>query len=275
MDADIKLLVEFLDAVRRDTPKDAFNVSSLDASPPSTCSFARDNSLRSDPSHTVHANVKSHQQLLSLLLENEIIRLNVWSNPTNDPKRGADHVNSIERSFSDVGRCVTHASYHSQTFADDLAAVSPDSVVDQPCHCYPHGHAVQDSPRSNGDHTTCSGPHQRRSRYTRSRKAPRRRSTRPCIVARLTSEWIATSIAPYRPFMQRLQYLPLFAPVPPIIAITFFEPKFLNNPLTLQYAYRVLALHPVALTFFFVPQIVQALRSDPSGPCKWILQRHN
>ena len=36
MDADVKLLVEFLDAVRRDAPKDAFSVSSLDTSPPST-----------------------------------------------------------------------------------------------------------------------------------------------------------------------------------------------------------------------------------------------
>jgi phosphatidylinositol 4-kinase len=33
----------------------------------------------------------------------------------------------------------------------------------------------------------------------------------------------------------------------------------------LQYAHRVLAQHPVDVTFFFVPQIVQALRYDELG----------
>jgi phosphatidylinositol 4-kinase len=35
--------------------------------------------------------------------------------------------------------------------------------------------------------------------------------------------------------------------------------------LILQYAMRVLEQHPVDLTFFFVPQCVQALRSDGLG----------
>jgi phosphatidylinositol 4-kinase len=33
----------------------------------------------------------------------------------------------------------------------------------------------------------------------------------------------------------------------------------------LQYAHRVLEQHPVNLTFFFVPQVVQALRYDDLG----------
>ena len=33
----------------------------------------------------------------------------------------------------------------------------------------------------------------------------------------------------------------------------------------LQYAHRVLVQHPVDVTFFFVPQIVQALRHDELG----------
>ncbi|KAG2151050.1 uncharacterized protein EDB93DRAFT_1249545 [Suillus bovinus] len=35
-----------------------------------------------------------------------------------------------------------------------------------------------------------------------------------------------------------------------------------NEPLLLQYTHRVLKQHPVDLTFFFVPQVVQALRFD-------------
>lgn len=57
----------------------------------------------------------------------------------------------------------------------------------------------------------------------------------------------------------------LWAPIPPVLAITFFEKRYNNDPLLLQYAHRVLEQHPVNLTFFFVPQIVQALRYDDLG----------
>jgi len=61
------------------------------------------------------------------------------------------------------------------------------------------------------------------------------------------------------------QYLLFWDSVPPIIAATFFEPRYHGNPIILQYAQRVLAQHPVEVTFFFVPQIVQALRYDELG----------
>lgn len=57
-----------------------------------------------------------------------------------------------------------------------------------------------------------------------------------------------------------------------MLAITFFEKRYGNDPLLLQYAHRVLEQHPVNLTFFFVPQVVQALRHDDLGmlssPCE-------
>lgn len=61
------------------------------------------------------------------------------------------------------------------------------------------------------------------------------------------------------------QYLLLWAPVPPVIANTFFERRYNSDPMVLQYAHRVLEQHPVELTFFFVPQVVQALRYDDLG----------
>jgi phosphatidylinositol 4-kinase A len=61
------------------------------------------------------------------------------------------------------------------------------------------------------------------------------------------------------------QYLLFWDCVPPIIAATFFEPRYHGDPITLQYAHRVLAQHPVEVTFFYVPQIVQALRYDELG----------
>lgn len=50
-----------------------------------------------------------------------------------------------------------------------------------------------------------------------------------------------------------------------MLAISFFEKRYRNDPLLLQYAHRVLEQHPVDLTFFFVPQVVQALRYDELG----------
>lgn len=59
----------------------------------------------------------------------------------------------------------------------------------------------------------------------------------------------------------------LWAPVPPVLAVTYFQPHYHNDPSLIQYAHRVLEGHPVDLTFFFVPQVVQALRSDAFGKC--------
>lgn len=42
---------------------------------------------------------------LRLLVDNEILRLTVWSNPTSDPKRGPDHAVSIEKTMLDVSPC--------------------------------------------------------------------------------------------------------------------------------------------------------------------------
>ena len=50
-----------------------------------------------------------------------------------------------------------------------------------------------------------------------------------------------------------------------MLAISYFSPRYGNDSIVLQYAHRVLAGHPVHLTFFFVPQVVQALRHDPLG----------
>ncbi|KAG1853629.1 hypothetical protein F4604DRAFT_1933017 [Suillus subluteus] len=60
----------------------------------------------------------------------------------------------------------------------------------------------------------------------------------------------------------RATYIIVWAPVTPMIAVTFSERRHGNDPLLLQYAHGVLKQHPVDLTFFFVPQVVQALRFD-------------
>lgn len=53
--------------------------------------------------------------------------------------------------------------------------------------------------------------------------------------------------------------------MPPVLAISFFLPEHSSQPLLLQYAMRVLEEHPVSRIFFYIPQIVQGLRTDALG----------
>ncbi|KAK5022742.1 phosphatidylinositol-4- kinase [Exophiala sideris] len=63
----------------------------------------------------------------------------------------------------------------------------------------------------------------------------------------------------------QLKYLLYWSPVNPMQAVIYFLPAFGNHPFVLQYAMRALESHAVDVTFFYVPQIVQALRYDTLG----------
>lgn len=63
----------------------------------------------------------------------------------------------------------------------------------------------------------------------------------------------------------RQQYLLYWAPVNPMEAVTYFLPAYANNPFIMQYAMRALESHSVDVRFFYVPQLVQALRYDRLG----------
>ncbi|KAJ9377391.1 phosphatidylinositol 4-kinase [Paecilomyces variotii] len=63
----------------------------------------------------------------------------------------------------------------------------------------------------------------------------------------------------------QLKYLLYWAPVNPTEALTYFLPAYGNHPFILQYAMRALESHSMDVRFFFVPQLVQALRYDALG----------
>ncbi|BGP37895.1 Phosphatidylinositol 4-kinase stt4 [Rhodotorula kratochvilovae] len=63
----------------------------------------------------------------------------------------------------------------------------------------------------------------------------------------------------------KIRHLLYWTPVPVPSALRFLFPKFGGDPVLLQYALRVLEHHPVSVTFFYVPQVVQALRTDELG----------
>ncbi|KAJ1309818.1 hypothetical protein OPQ81_006583 [Rhizoctonia solani] len=218
VNADIKILNEFLEVIQHDNARADHVTSSLQL----------EKSTSRHPEYL--SKHRSQNSLLKLLIENEIARLRVWANPTNDLKRGQDYLSNSERSLTDDGwRQMVRTAW------------SVDAAI--------------------ATHMT-------------------ERFKRPVVENELTKlvrgdpgaalhvpEAVKFFIADRFSRGQKRDYKLLLTwdPVPPVVAIKLFEPRFDNDPITLQYAHRVLAQHPVDVTFFYVPQIVQALRNDEFG----------
>ncbi|CAE6500527.1 unnamed protein product [Rhizoctonia solani] len=216
VNTDIKLLNEFLEVIQHDNIRADHVTSSLQL----------DKSSSRSPEYL--SKHRSQNSLLKLLIENEIARLRVWANPTNDLKRGQDYLSNSERSLTDDGwrQMIRTAWSVDAAIATHMAERFKRPVVE-------------------GELT----------------KLVRSDPTAALHVPEAIKFFIGDR------FLQKRDYKLLLTwdPVPPVIAIELFEPRFGNDPITLQYAHRVLAQHPVDVTFFYVPQIVQALRNDSFG----------
>ncbi|KAJ2160011.1 phosphatidylinositol-4- kinase [Coemansia sp. RSA 552] len=64
---------------------------------------------------------------------------------------------------------------------------------------------------------------------------------------------------------RELKFLLYWTAVPPITSTAYLASSNTRNPLALQYSMRALESFPVDVTFFYIPQLVQALRHDISG----------
>ncbi|KNZ80366.1 Phosphatidylinositol 4-kinase stt4 [Termitomyces sp. J132] len=218
VDADVKVLAEFLSCLQTDSIRGNSEISSL--------SPAR------IPSRGIYyANrLRSINHPLRLLTENEMIRLAVWNNPTNDPKRGSDHIGTI-------GAAMFETTWH--TVLRTVWEIAPAIAV----------YLVErfKSPTIQNEVT----------------KMVRANPLEVFDLPEALTLFIGEKVDGYN--RRDFKHLLLWSPVPPVIAIGFFEPRYNNEPFMLQYAHRVLEQHPVDLTFFFVPQVVQALRYDKLG----------
>ncbi|TFY82561.1 hypothetical protein EWM64_g1445, partial [Hericium alpestre] len=179
---------------------------------------------------TYVARLKNVSTPMRLLIENEMYRLSVWGNPVNDPKRGQDYVMALERTMVESSWVTAIRTVWEM---DPAIAIHFPERFKQPIVSSEVWRAVRSNPRD-----ILHVPEGLKFLVGDKFDANMRRD---------------------------LKYLEVWDPVPPVIAVTFFEPRFRNEPYILQYAQRVLAQHPVDLTFFFVPQIVQALRFDELG----------
>ncbi|KAI1302141.1 phosphatidylinositol-4- kinase [Mortierella claussenii] len=181
---------------------------------------------------TRDAIVRKHTQsrrLLSLLTENELSRLGVWATPL--VQTGANPgLNTLEKSFSDEAWRIMIR------FAWD---VSP-SLAMQLMTRFRHS-AI---PSELGQ-LLASDPF--------------------AAVHDADAIQILLGEGTFRYTAAQLKYLLFWQPVPSITAISYFQPAFHNNPMVLQYAMRSLEHSPVEVVFFYVPQIVQALRHDDLG----------
>ncbi|THH29581.1 hypothetical protein EUX98_g4604 [Antrodiella citrinella] len=211
IDADIKLLSEFLSYLQADAVRGF----------PAISSIASGQANRA--SHYTSA-LKTLNIPVRLLVDNEIYRLTVWTNPTSDAKRGVDHFGTIEKTMTDTAWTST---VRKAWQVDPALAVYLTERFNVPIVHHEVGRLVRSRTRDVLDI--------------------------PEALRFLVGDRIGT------------EYLSIWAPVPPVIAVTFFEKRYRSDPLLLQYAHRVLEQHPVELTFFFVPQVVQALRYDDFG----------
>ncbi|KAI5120463.1 hypothetical protein M0805_006483 [Coniferiporia weirii] len=216
IEADIRILSDFLLLLQSDVVKGSYAISSS-----------------SYVTKTSNRDLRSANRLLRLLVENEIFRLTVWDNPSNDIKRGVDHAGLIERGMAEDAWI---------TEVRTAWKIDPGLVV----------------------HFT-----ERFKNLTVEREVGRwvRTHTREVLDHPDALRFVVGDRLD-RGVQRDLKFVLLWAPVTPVIAVTYFEPRYSNDPVLLQYAHRVLEQHPVGVTFFFVPQIVQSLRNDPLGYVK-------
>lgn len=100
----MKLLSEFLSCLSNDVARNNLSLSSLSPRPVFRALSPASN-IR-ELTECIEGGAQNTTQVLRLLVENEILRLNVWNNPVNDPKRGVDNIGTVEKSMTDVSRVV-------------------------------------------------------------------------------------------------------------------------------------------------------------------------
>ncbi|KAE8349416.1 hypothetical protein BDV28DRAFT_141280 [Aspergillus coremiiformis] len=88
---------------------------------------------------------------------------------------------------------------------------------------------------------------------------PDKAITEPCSLETILSSTLPSDVS------FQWKFLLYWAPVNPTEALTYFLPAYGNHPFILQYAMKALESHPIDVRFYFVPQLVQALRHDALG----------
>ncbi|PLW12578.1 hypothetical protein PCASD_16853 [Puccinia coronata f. sp. avenae] len=222
-ESELRLLQELLEMVKVDVPVNAYQLSSIDSNANLRLLPGRLTPSAASLAHT------DRNRLLQLFLENEILRLMVWHNPLNDPKKGKDIEANLSKLKGEVEvklMVQTAWSIH-PSLALRLAERFKNAYIEEETRSLVRKFSHQ------------------------ARKVPE------------ALEYFAQQFDPLIiPNMHQILY---WKKTPVMTALTYFLPQYDNDPILLQYAMRVLEEHPVDVTFFYIPQVVQALRTDTLG----------
>ncbi|PWN92771.1 hypothetical protein FA10DRAFT_298233 [Acaromyces ingoldii] len=224
--AEMQLMRELLDVLKADTFKAQYAITSF---PPSM------EGVRMPGHQTVPQAVDSfagRRALLQLLVEDELSRFSVWNNPINEPSRGQDYNGELTRTINDT------------KWADMIRlAWRINATV-----------AVQMTRRFKA-HAA------RREAGRLVRAQPYKVVDCPEAFELLAEEHMSLCTKEGTD----LKWLHYWAAITPVQAVELFQKEYGNSAMLLQYAMGALEHHPVELTFFYIPQIVQALRDDEYG----------
>ncbi|KAJ1839862.1 phosphatidylinositol-4- kinase, partial [Coemansia sp. RSA 2703] len=204
------------------------------------------------PRDTLRRRALRCQALLLLLLDNEISRMATWANPTGAPASPHDHPSAPSLDLARLTRAAVMSDAGWQRLVRDAWAVDARLAV-QLVPRFPHA-AV------------------RRELAVLVRRFPGELvadpDALPLLVDQLqSSAGAGAGAAPAASLgFRELKFLIYWAPVPPITSAAYLaSPHVARHPLALQYAMRALESFPVDVTFFYIPQLVQALRHDALG----------
>ena len=224
--ADMQVLQETLALLQRDAVRADQHVTSF---PPTLSSIRMPGGL------TLQEAVKSFddkKRLLQLLVENECSRLSVWANPLNSSSRGSDFVGPLSKSMTEASwsGVVESAWRVNAAIAVQLGFRFQSKALKSTL-----GRLIRSQPYKVVDI--------------------------PSALKYLLEDHLKLA----KKEDADLRWLSYWAAVSPVEAIELFQPEYDSHPMVLQYAMRSLEQHPVELTFFYVPQVVQALRTDAYG----------
>ncbi|CEP08014.1 hypothetical protein [Parasitella parasitica] len=238
-----KMMTDFYNAVVNDSPSLSYLVtcSSIKSANPKIVA-GHYMFLRSKTKEDVMKHHKQAHKLLLLFLESELTKLSVWCNPLNAVGSAGNPVvfnGSTERSMvtDEIWKDVVRFAWN----VSPKLAVQMDSRFVQPVVRKELHRLIANNSLDVVDV--------------------------PEALVILLGDGVSASAK------LDLKYLQYWAPVPAITAASYFLPAYGNHPLILQYAMRSLGYHPIDTVFFYVPQIVQALRYDSLGYVeKYILE---
>ncbi|KAE8220280.1 hypothetical protein CF319_g6168 [Tilletia indica] len=223
---EMQLMTEFLEVLKLDKVRASYLITSYPSS------FT---GVRLPGQMTVQGSAKlfnERRALLQLLLESELNRFSVWANPVHVPGRGVDYVGDLTKTMTDpLWAQMVHIAWK----VDARLAVQLPARFKAPIIRHEVGMLV--------------------------RAQPQKAIAAPAAIEMLLEDHLRSATRDGTD----LKWLHYWAPVTPIESIQLFQPQYENHPMVLQYAMRTLEQHPVQLVFFYVPQVVQALRDDKYG----------